>query len=435
LYELKWLSILDREYLEDYEQKEAEEYEKLVLKRVQEGKFDFQKDRYPPDERFVNLHKPVTLATGNASNVEYLWAQVPFCGSLIIFLPPLSKTAFEYFYFEISEIPKIVDFIKETGRLQVVFNASPLSFEGLDHLDPFFKELNPPVYGGMPFSVFGSGKEIQKTRDIFFTLGKVRYLDYLRSYVSKVEPIESQPTIDLFYQVNLEAYLSLKLGHYAIVEDIENSMVDDPERALSLLSVCQTFIVNPTHDLRVCARNFLFEDTKESQALPLVYRPKEVGFPCEIGQFLLKKLTYTAQDMRACYDIIDHYNAYDLQKVQVSLNEAIVTNHPDIVSKNAEKLSEILDNVWNDPAIPRQIKNLKRGLPMSIAAIGTAVSAFTGGVEGFLAGLGFSVGAKFLDAEIEGLSERLVKFFARSYQANVYDFKKKYKEKIVKPRH
>lgn len=49
----------------------------------------------------------------------------------------------------------------------------------------------------------------------------------------------------------------------------------------------------------------------------------------------------------------------------------------------------------------------------------------------FLAGLGFSVGAKFLDVEIEGLSEKLVKFFARSYQANVYDFKKKYEHRIV----
>jgi hypothetical protein len=86
--------------------------------------------------------------------------------------------------------------------------------------------------------------------------------------------------------------------------------------------------------------------------------------------------------------------------------------------------------MWNDPTIPKKIKNLRRGIPISIAAIGPAISAFAGGVAGFLSGLGFAVGSKFLDVEIEGLSERIAKFFSRSYQANVYDFKKKYKGKI-----
>lgn len=35
---------MDREYLEDYEQREKEEFERLVSKRMREGKFDFEKD-------------------------------------------------------------------------------------------------------------------------------------------------------------------------------------------------------------------------------------------------------------------------------------------------------------------------------------------------------------------------------------------------------
>ena len=59
-------SILDRESLEDYERKEMAEYERLVLKSIEQNKFDFSKDRFPPDDRFVNLQKPVAFASYDA---------------------------------------------------------------------------------------------------------------------------------------------------------------------------------------------------------------------------------------------------------------------------------------------------------------------------------------------------------------------------------
>jgi len=40
-----------------------------------------------------------------------------------------------------------------------------------------------------------------------------------------------------------------------------------------------------------------------------------------------------------------------------------------------------------------------------------------------------------IDAETEGLSEKLAKLRTKSYQANVYDFKEKHKDRIVKERH
>jgi hypothetical protein len=412
---------LDREYLEDYEAKEKAEYEQF-MKRIADGRFSFETDKFPPDERFIKLQKPVALAgLGNP------WVQVPFCGSLIVILSPIPRADFEKHLCKASEIPKVIDFIQETGRLQVVLNANPRRYEGLDYLDAFFKELNPPFCSGASIYILGNEKEIKKIEDNFYTLGKIRYFDFLNELLKYHSSYSLQNTLT----VDLGTYIHLRLGRYAIIEEIETLMIDDPGKAFNLLSVCALFISNPFLDLRSTLRNFSLDEIKAAQSLPSIYQPQEVRFPCEIGKFLLKKLTNAAPNMRACYDLIDHYKSYDLQNVQKSLNEAIVTNHSDIISKSAEELSEILDNVWDDPTIPRKIKSLRR-MPMSIAAIGSAVSAFAGGLEGFLAGLGLSVGAKFLDIEIEGMSERLVKFFARSYQANVYDFKKKYKDRIVK---
>jgi len=68
---------MDREYLENYEQKEHSELERLE-RRIRDGKFSFEKERYPPDERFVKLQKPVALATDKASYVNNLWTQFLF---------------------------------------------------------------------------------------------------------------------------------------------------------------------------------------------------------------------------------------------------------------------------------------------------------------------------------------------------------------------
>ena len=420
---------MDREYLEDYEQKELSEYERLVVRRIREGKFDFEKDRFPPSERFVNLQEPVALTTLETAHIRDLWTQVPFCGSLILPLMSFPRSWFESCYFKISDIPKIIDFIKETGRLQIALADPPTQYEGLDYFDSFFKELNPPVYYLAPVSIFGNKKEVQKVEELFFTLGEVRFLDFLRKRSSGVTLRAFSGAI----REALDTYIFLKLGHYTVVEDIENLMVEDPQGALRLFNICADFIVYPIVGLRSDLKNFTLGAIRDTEVLPLVYQPKEIRFPCEIGKFLLRKLTHAPQGMRACNELIDEYDAYGLQKVLESLNEAIVTYHPDVVNKSIDDLSEILDNVWNDPTIPRRIKNLRRGIPISIAAIGSAVSVLSGGLEGFLAGLGFSVGAKFIDAEIAGLSEGLAKLFTKSYQANVYDFKKKYKGKIAHP--
>lgn len=418
---------MNREYLEDYEQKESSEYGRL-MKEIREGKFYLEKDRFPRDDRFVKLQKPVAVCAGvRTSNTNNLWAQVPFCGSLILLLPPLPRRHFEREFFKVSEIPQLIDFVKDTGKLQIAFNMDLRLYEGLDFLDPFFKELRPPSYLPAPYFTFGTKKEFKEVYNIFHTLGNAGFLDRLRKLCEEINPKALSGVLDRIET----AYAFLKLGHYAVVEEIENLMIDDPVKALTVLTICRKFIVSPVLDLRSDLTNFALRDIKETEILPLAYRLQKVRFPCEIGKFLLRKLTYAPQGPRACYDLIAHYDDYDLQKVQESLNEAIVANHPDVVKKSAQELSEILDNVWNDPTISRRLKGLKIGVPLSIAAIGGVVAGPIGATEGFLAGLGFDVVSKSIDIGAEGLSEKLARLRTKSYQANVYDFKKKYKGKIT----
>ncbi|MDH5733884.1 MAG: hypothetical protein OEY88_08910 [Candidatus Bathyarchaeota archaeon] len=426
----KRLSIMDKEYLADYEKREKAEFERLVLKKIPEEKFDFLKDKYPPDRRFLKLQKPVTASTFEFESISDVWAQVPFCGSLILTLPALPEQTFSRFLFRTSNIPKIVDFIKETGRLQVVLHNMPSDYAGLDFFDPIFEELNPPLNLVVPLWVFGSEEEIQRCMHAFDALGNVKYFDFLK----KLSQLIGSVTFGDYVSRHTAAYTILKLGRYQIVEEIENLMVDDPVQAYELLMLSARFITSPIQHLRYDQKNYSFEVAKAAaQSLPAVYQPQERRFPCEIGKFLLEgKLTYAPLGLDACKDVIYHYDAYDLRKLQESLNDAIVENHPDIINEKTEALSEILDNIWNDPTIPRQVKNLRRGLLFSIAAIGSATSALTGSWEGFLAGLGFSVGAKYLDMKTEGLSKALARFFARSYQANIFDFKQEYKHQIVK---
>jgi hypothetical protein len=101
------------------------------------------------------------------------------------------------------------------------------------------------------------------------------------------------------------------------------------------------------------------------------------------------------------------------------------------MEKEIDAVSEILDNVWQDKSIPRTIKGLKIGVPLSIAVIGEIAGGNISGIGGLLAGLGFTVGNELFKASTGELNERIAKIFYRSNQANIYDFKKKYQSTIV----
>lgn len=85
-----------------------------------------------------------------------------------------------------------------------------------------------------------------------------------------------------------------------------------------------------------------------------------------------------------------------------------------------------------DKTIPARIKGIKVGVPLLIAVIGYLAAGPLGAMGGSLIGeLGFKLVDKTIsslfDAQTTDLAEGLAKLRAKSFQVNIYDFKKKYK--------
>jgi hypothetical protein len=414
---------LDRECLENYEKKERLEYERL-LRNIEAGKFVLGKDKYPPKERFHELQDPVTIPSFECATRGNLWAQIPFSGSLVLPIPPISSAEFEKFFFPISMITDVVNFIKETGRLQIILSATPLKYEGLDYLDPFLEELNPPCKFLVPLKILVDKRDLESARNIFDTVAAVRFLSYIREIASHTG--EYEITYSNMLSKMESTFIILKTGHYAIAEDIENAMIDNPLAADLLLQLCYYFIASPFCDPSPSDVNFSFSELQLAQILPKAFQPNQLRFPCEIGKFLLRKLTYAPLGLDACKELIYHYDAYDLRKVQASFNEGIARNNPNILNKSSKALSEILDNIWNDKAIARKVKGLRAGILISMAAIGSVAAGPIGALGGFLAGIGYNVADRFIDLGTEGLSEKVAKLKTKSYQVNIYYFRSKY---------
>lgn len=418
---------MKKEYLEDYTQRESFEHQCLIAK-IRDGKFRFGEETYPPPERFVKLNKPVAIVSRDHSDPINLWSQIPFCGSLVIFLSPVSMTDFEQNYFKISEIPEVIDLVKKTGRLQIGLTANPMYYEGLEFLEPIFTELNPPCLFGFSPRYMATEKELNRIRARFDALARVNYIRYLRQLTDSWDSRYFRVLLEKSHEV----YELLTLGGFRIAEDIENLMVDGPAQAYGMMDLCQRFITTPRVDLLSGLYNYSISEVKTSTVMPGGHLPTKMRFACEIGKFLVKKLTFAAEGLRSCERLIDEYDSYDLHILLESMHQAIVLEHPDILQKKANELSQILDSLWNDPTIPRRIKGLKFGIPLSMAALGNVVAGPVGAAGGLLAGLGFDVLSEFISVETECLSEVLAKVLAKSYQVNIYDFKSKYRFRIAR---
>lgn len=129
---------MKKDYLDNYEAKERSEFHRFA-KMVKDGALEPDIECYPSKDRFFNIQKPIAVASTDCMKNENIWAQVPFCGSLVLTLPSFPPKMFEEFFFKISDIPKILEFVKDTGKIQIALQNFPKCYEGLDYFDPFFR--------------------------------------------------------------------------------------------------------------------------------------------------------------------------------------------------------------------------------------------------------------------------------------------------------
>ena len=412
---------MKKEYLENKTEKELENYNNYV-KKLLEGKTDCL---YPyPYSRFEKLNSPITNVENRCFDYdkERIWSQIPFSGTTLMPLINISKERFlEMHGFEISDIPDLIKLSKETGKVQFFLTSYPTNYEGLDHLDPIFEELDPPLMTGFPFREMYGKKIIYSWETEFDTLGKISYYRWAREHSAQSDNFHRASM-----QAMMNAYVELRaIGLDELTEEISNKLLDDPLLGESILAQA-AHIVKPIFDISPTGRNWSLKRMQEFSIKSK--KPSNIHL-LEIGSKLMTKLTPKPTNYEACVAVIHQYKENDLYKLLESMQRGVKERNRYSVIENLKEIEETIDNIWNDTnRFTAAKKTVKAGLSITVGLVGGIGTSLIGaGYVGLLAGLGIHVADSFF---FEGLSEKIIKNLNKDYLVNVYDFQQKYPQTV-----
>ena len=416
---------MDKEFLIDYEAREKEEIKKFVQK-FREGKI---RDRYPLPDR-LKLNEPYTKSIAG----ERIWNQIPLYGTTIIALKPTKKEIFEKVHgLDIEDIDRLIDFAKETGRVQFSLAESPTRYIKMDFLEPVFRELQPPKLTHIPLDCIVTNKEIEKSSDeMIRLLENSSSLDFIKKYVEKkyyklvISPDDVKRGI-------IDDLIRLKLmGYEDSVKDFTRSLTSiDTTKIISLLEAIHDLFFFSFDPLKG-VKSFKRQDIRElHERFPLNLNiPKEKELPCEVGKFLNDKLKLIIpKNLDGGIELSDEYDLYDLRKIMGALSVAVEKEKIDVINEKSKETSVIFENVWSDAdKLKGKINIFRHGISFGIGIIGVVASLPISGVGGLLSGLGFEVADKVADIKAyRSISEKIAEWRMQSHIIHVYDFKKKYK--------
>lgn len=417
-----------KDFLEDYEAKEMENYRRFK-KKIIDGKFGSE-DTFPPTDRFPELRKPFSRLyhMGKFSAKNNIWAIIPLSGSTLHGLTPLPEAMFEETTgFPVKKIPEVVDFVKDTGKLQFVIRGYPTAFLDTQFLEPIFTELRPPLGVTFPLDILLGKRQLQRYMVEFDTLAKSKVAPSILGW--SIETTGSTRNAELLLSNYRRVYACLKgLGYQRIVDELEYALVTHEGMAAMMMIVLGPLITEPFLDPLTCPSTLnadMYGFVVEFAKAHLLDVP-EPSFPSEVGEFLLRKLVHCAPSLDACKQLTFEYEDMDVYKVAQALNQSIAENKPDAVRQGSEELSTVLENVWMDKRLANRIKEIKIGMPVLFGVVGALACGLTGGIGGLLAGLGFSVGDKLIGTMSGGIADKIAKLGAPNREVVVYDFKKKY---------
>jgi hypothetical protein len=412
---------MDKEYLENYLANEEKEIDKFLGDFLRVDLYS----SYPDKSRFHKLKEPI----GIADKTNSIWPQIPLFGSLLIQVEPTPEDLFYKSYgITKKDFDGLIDFCKDTGKVQFLINGNPKSFVGLEYLAPLFEELHSPLSFNIPLQYHIDTKKLKNYHIEYDTIINLpaqtgsNCMDYLK-YIAK-----NSRTRFSFNEILYENWIYYSFfkeyGYDEIIEKFENLALFDSEKAIILLGRLGELIVDTKRKSFKADYIFSLEnliDLSSSINKPDLIENNNIH---EIGKFLLNKLTYMPEGFEACKDVIARYKQEDLYKVSSSLHEGVIKQDQDLVCKKNIELSEILDNVWSDAKLENRIKGVNYGIPFSMALVGTLASGALLGEAGLLAGLGVKVVSEILNRE--SIGEKLAKKTIHNHVVNIFDFKKKY---------
>ena len=415
----------------DYKAGEDKEIKKFIQKFC-EGKIQYG-DRYPPPDR-LKLDK---LYTKSIVGKDF-WTQIPMYGTTIIILKPVKKDIFEKVHgFDVVDIDRIMDFAKETGRVQFAldFDEDPLCYRKLDFLEPVFMDadLKPPQLLHLPLDAILSEEEIEKTHNEYRHLLKnPQAQSFIKGYI-KGKYYENTYTPESVIRAIVDDLIKLKLsGHEDLVKDFTQGLTTiGTTRIVFLLQAIHDmffYAYDPLMGVRSFKRGDLRVLYERFPFGPIFSKEKEL--PYEVGKFLNDKLKIVVpKNIDGAIELSDEYELYDLRNVMNALNEGVEKEKIDVINENLDDLSIIFDNAWKEAnKLKRDVNIYTHGISLGIGVIGTLATMPIVGVSGLLAGLGLTVGGEIATPKIsEPLAEKITKWTTSSHLIHVYDFKKKYK--------
>ena len=423
---------MDKKFLAEHHSKCRAEYKKYKKKLIKNPS-----EKNPAIVRMGKMRGPVIMSEPHIYNYdkEKIWSQIPFAGTLIIslFNVPKEMCLLEN-GFEASDIPDLVRLAKETGKIKFGFQTNPLSYEGLDYLDPIIEEFEPPVLYAQNRFDEDVGEEKRKKWYIEYrTIGSIKYFSELQYNVLKSGGNEK--FVDSLISGRGQTWEWLKVyGTNEEIEALTNAMVDNPREAEMLFSA---YIMQMSPMSDPITKNYNYSLGRLKQYKLNTDLKSNIKIP-EIGRLLLNKLVLNPGNYYGCIEAIKKYEDSDLYKLLESFENAIMEKNNDKGIESKKALEDVIENVWNDVKITSsQIKNVKSGLSIALGIGGSAVTTAAQGVAGsdpglasigavgLLAGLGFNTFENRFTLK-KNISERLVRAFKPNYLINMLDFSKKY---------
>lgn len=417
---------MDKKFLEDYHAKEWEHLKEFYDDVMTNGPENAKP--YPYEDRFYKLQQPLVRAdhTTIQTDDEKIWSQIPFSGSLILALYASSEKNFANLHgFEISDIPKLIELSKETGKVQFTLRAYAYEYENLEHLNDVFTELKPPVSPFFPTESMVDIKQHDLWKEEFRALAKVKYGFVLAKRIVDID--ESEKFLARILEISAETYARLKgLGMNEEVETLSNLMIDDPRTAYIMFEK-YFVLLTPKFDGLKANSNVSFNHMKRVSIYPDL-KSKEITFPVDVGKNIMKKLVQYPTSYHGCINVIENYQQNDLYKLLKSLDDSAKSENPDLFQNTVTELGQTLDNVWKDAKKIDTIKEeIRGGISVTLGLIGGFATTILSGYEGILAGIGFNVLDRRLEMKNTSISEKIAKILKSNSLVNIYDFQKKYR--------
>lgn len=410
------------EELEDYDAKEKA-VNQSYWDKAASGKIRLEDN--PHAERFHNLKSPVGIKAVNCAP----WSQAPLFGSLIIPIFPVRQEKFaEVHGFGVRDLARLIDYSKDTGRIQFTLASNPLDFANLDYFDALLYEIKPPFLTGL----------VPNTDSIDNKLYSQWNVEFLQSAQISLWPLlrdsyGSHGLTERYARQRLEslrnAYVGLNiLGYEKSVKAIFDALVVDSSKAHKMLYLYNALIVkpwmNPMNVSQCFSLEYLksFDDADKEDKIT-----KITEFPCEVGAFLLDELALVPESFESCKNVIERYRQEDLQKVYEALNKAIQESDVDASRAKSAELATILRNVWDDARKFRgHVEDVSHGVSLGLSVAGNIAGALALGPVGSIAGIFTRLGIRVIDDGIESLSEKALGITRKSQVLVIYDFQKKH---------